>query len=75
METLRSIDELSYLPGPIFLAIGVFDGVHRGHQAVISTSAQEDGGHCAATYVAMPTPARGESVQDGQAAPRSLRRR
>jgi len=27
------------LPGPIFLAIGVFDGVHLGHQAVISTSA------------------------------------
>jgi len=40
METLRSIDELSHLPGPIFLAIGVFDGVHRGHQAVISTSAE-----------------------------------
>jgi riboflavin kinase/FMN adenylyltransferase len=40
METLRSIDELSHLPGPIFLAIGVFDGVHRGHQAVISTSAR-----------------------------------
>jgi riboflavin kinase/FMN adenylyltransferase len=39
METLRSISELSRLPGPIFLAIGVFDGVHRGHQAVISTSA------------------------------------
>lgn len=40
METLRSIDELSHLTGPIFLAIGVFDGVHRGHQAVISTSAE-----------------------------------
>src|SRR5213076_2870913 len=40
METLQSIDELSRLPGPIFLAIGVFDGVHRGHQAVISTSAE-----------------------------------
>jgi riboflavin kinase / FMN adenylyltransferase len=39
MEILRSIPELSRLPGPIFLAIGVFDGVHLGHQAVISTSA------------------------------------
>ncbi len=40
MEILRSIAELAHLPGPIFLAIGVFDGVHRGHQAVISTSAE-----------------------------------
>jgi riboflavin kinase/FMN adenylyltransferase len=40
MEILRSIPEFSRLPGPLFLAIGVFDGVHRGHQAVISTSAQ-----------------------------------
>jgi riboflavin kinase/FMN adenylyltransferase len=40
MEILRLISELSKLDGPIFLAIGVFDGVHRGHQAVISTSAE-----------------------------------
>ena len=40
METLHSISELGQLPGPLFLAIGVFDGVHRGHQAVISTSAR-----------------------------------
>ncbi|PYL60311.1 MAG: hypothetical protein DMF24_10465 [Verrucomicrobia bacterium] len=40
METLRSIPELSRLRGPLFLAIGVFDGVHRGHQTVISTSAE-----------------------------------
>jgi riboflavin kinase/FMN adenylyltransferase len=38
METLRSISELSELQGPLFLAIGVFDGVHLGHQSVISTS-------------------------------------
>jgi riboflavin kinase/FMN adenylyltransferase len=40
MEILRTIPELSELPGPLFLAIGVFDGVHLGHQAVISTSAE-----------------------------------
>jgi riboflavin kinase/FMN adenylyltransferase len=40
MEILHSIPELSRLPGPLFLAIGVFDGVHLGHQAVISTSAE-----------------------------------
>jgi riboflavin kinase/FMN adenylyltransferase len=40
MEILRSIPELERLQGPLFLAIGVFDGVHRGHEAVISTSAE-----------------------------------
>jgi len=40
METLRSASELSQLPGPLFVAIGVFDGVHLGHKAVISTSAE-----------------------------------
>lgn len=40
MEILRSIPELARLPGPLFLAVGVFDGVHLGHQAVISTSAR-----------------------------------
>ncbi|MEY2558680.1 MAG: riboflavin kinase / adenylyltransferase [Verrucomicrobiota bacterium] len=47
MQILRSISELSELSGPLFLAIGVFDGVHLGHQAVISTSARharESGG-------------------------------
>jgi len=32
---LHSISDLSALPGPIFLSIGVFDGVHLGHRAVI----------------------------------------
>lgn len=35
MHLLRSIEELSALPGPVALAIGVFDGVHLGHQEVI----------------------------------------
>ena len=35
MTPLRSIPDLAHLPGPIFLAIGVFDGVHLGHQAVL----------------------------------------
>lgn len=40
MKLLRSISELSELPGPIHLAIGVFDGVHLGHQAVIAQAVQ-----------------------------------
>jgi riboflavin kinase / FMN adenylyltransferase len=40
MEILHSISELGELDGPLFLAIGVFDGVHLGHRAVISTSAR-----------------------------------
>jgi riboflavin kinase/FMN adenylyltransferase len=40
MEILRTIPDLARLSGPLFLAIGVFDGVHRGHQAVISTSTE-----------------------------------
>lgn len=40
MQVLRAISELAALRGPVFAAIGVFDGVHLGHQAVISTSAR-----------------------------------
>lgn len=47
MEVLFDIAELNRLPGPLHLAIGVFDGVHLGHQAVIEAakeSAAEEGG-------------------------------
>src|ERR1043165_8043130 len=47
MQILRSNPELSQHPGPVFLAIGAFDGLHLGHHAVISTSmrhAREVGG-------------------------------
>jgi riboflavin kinase / FMN adenylyltransferase len=35
MKLLQSVEELSSLAGPVHLAIGVFDGIHLGHQAVI----------------------------------------
>lgn len=40
MRVFHSISELSSLEQPLHLAIGVFDGVHLGHQAVIG-AAQE----------------------------------
>lgn len=35
MNLLHSLDQLSTVPGPVALAIGVFDGLHVGHQEVI----------------------------------------
>ena len=40
MEVLRSVSELSSA-GPAYLAIGVFDGVHLGHQAVIARAVED----------------------------------
>jgi riboflavin kinase/FMN adenylyltransferase len=48
MRVLRAIDELSLLPGSTYLAIGVFDGLHIGHQAVIGRaleSSRQAGGN------------------------------
>jgi riboflavin kinase/FMN adenylyltransferase len=48
MKVLRAIDELSSLSGSTHLAIGVFDGLHLGHQAVIGRaleSSSETGGN------------------------------
>ncbi len=41
MVVLRSISELARVPGPVFLAIGVFDGVHLGHRAVIERACRD----------------------------------
>lgn len=44
---LHAIEELAGIPGPVHLAIGVFDGVHLGHQAVIGQAVRDaaaDGG-------------------------------
>lgn len=60
MRILHSIAELSELPGPLVLAIGVFDGVHLGHRAVIQralTDARAAGG-TAVVVTFDPHPAR-----------------
>ncbi len=41
MRILNAIEELAELPGPVCVAIGVFDGVHPGHQALIRRNLEE----------------------------------
>ncbi|MDX2227723.1 MAG: bifunctional riboflavin kinase/FAD synthetase [Verrucomicrobiae bacterium] len=41
MQTLRHMEELRTLQRPVCFAIGVFDGVHLGHQAVIRRAVEE----------------------------------
>jgi len=68
---LSSVAELAGLPGPLFLAIGVFDGVHLGHQAVLRR-ALGDAGKEGGTAVAVtfdPHPVR---VLRPEQAPRLL---
>ena len=59
VDVLHSIAELAELPGPIFLAIGVFDGVHLGHRAVIEHAlrAAETSGGTAVALTFDPHPA------------------
>lgn len=45
MLQLRSIHELAHVPGPVSLAIGVFDGLHLGHQEVIHAAQEHAAQH------------------------------
>ena len=45
MNVLHDIDDLAGISGPLHLAIGVFDGVHSGHQAVIRAAQQAADNH------------------------------
>lgn len=45
MRVLRSIPELATLPGPISLGIGVFDGIHPGHERVIRRALDDAAKH------------------------------
>jgi riboflavin kinase/FMN adenylyltransferase len=48
MRVMQTAADLESVPGPVVLAIGVFDGVHLGHRAVIeraTTDARRFGGN------------------------------
>jgi riboflavin kinase/FMN adenylyltransferase len=57
---LTAIPDLAAIPGPIYLAIGVFDGVHLGHQAVLARAIAdaEAGGGKAVAVTFHPHPAK-----------------
>jgi len=52
MEIFKDLASLGSLRGPVYLAIGIFDGVHRGHQALIE-EAQADAKKTGGTAVVM----------------------
>lgn len=57
MLRLSSIEELASLNGPLHLALGVFDGVHLGHQAVIARAVESAAaGGCAGVLTFDPNP-------------------
>jgi riboflavin kinase/FMN adenylyltransferase len=68
---ISSIPDLANLPGPIYLAIGVFDGVHLGHRSVLLRALADAraGGGSAVAVTFDPHPAK---ILRPSAAPRLL---
>ncbi len=58
MEIINSINQLPHLTKPLFIALGNFDGVHRGHQAIlraVNEKAKTEQG-CSAVLILNPHP-------------------
>ena len=49
---LKSFSELNSVNGVVNIAIGIFDGVHRGHAAVINEACS---GPVSYTHLTLPT--------------------
>jgi riboflavin kinase/FMN adenylyltransferase len=73
MRILDSIRELAELKGPIVLAVGTFDGVHLGHQALIRR-AIEQASSCGGTAVVMTFDRHPASLLRPELAPKLLTR-
>ncbi|MCF6313455.1 MAG: bifunctional riboflavin kinase/FAD synthetase [Verrucomicrobiales bacterium] len=71
MQIVEDIAGLSRISGPVCLAIGVFDGLHRGHQAVIgeAVAVAEEVSGTAVVVTFDPHP---RSVLSSKEAPRLL---
>ncbi len=71
MILLHSLRELAAVPGPLVLAFGMFDGVHLGHQAVLSAASEKAAaaGGSMVVFTFDPHPAR---VLRPELAPRRL---
>ena len=63
MQIIRDSDRGSGAPGPTALSIGVFDGVHRGHQHVLATLRREARAHDLLTAVVTFDPHPAEVVR------------
>lgn len=71
MHIHRSIDDLARISGPLALAVGVFDGMHLGHQAVLR-SALESARSCGGTAAALTFDPHPAKILRPEAAPRLL---
>lgn len=71
MQILRSIDSLATVPGPLALAVGVFDGIHLGHQEVIRAAQEHAAQHHGAAVVVTFDPHPAHVLRPG-AAPKLL---